>query len=198
MFGAVLEVEMLKKCTPLWREAGFGANMLKPTHVRTISGGCDVKKVHAVFARSTFRSKNAKKNRSRSDHFWPFNRTTLHYNHNYNHNRNYNNNDYSDNYNYHYTTLHLNTMATTTTTVATLQLQLHHTTLLLASSSCGWGDQCNLPKSTTPPTFRWISGFALRSMHHSKSSLPIVSYLWKFCHRLASTPGMGMWPIFQC
>ena len=61
MFGAVLEVEMLKKCTPLWREAGFGANMLKPTHVRTISGGCDVKKVHAVFARSTFRSKNAKK-----------------------------------------------------------------------------------------------------------------------------------------
>ena len=65
MFGAVLEVEMLKKCTPLWREAGFGANMLKPTHVRTISGGCDIKKVHAVFARSTLRSKNAKK---KTDH----------------------------------------------------------------------------------------------------------------------------------
>ena len=33
--GALLEVEMFKKCTPLWREAHFQVKMLKTQHART-------------------------------------------------------------------------------------------------------------------------------------------------------------------
>ena len=47
---------MSKKCTPLWREAHFQVKMLKNTRVRTFFGSSDVKKVHAVVARSTFPS----------------------------------------------------------------------------------------------------------------------------------------------
>ena len=57
-FGPLLEVEMSKKCTPLWREAHFEVKMYKTQHVRTTFGGSDVEKVHAVVARSTFRSQN--------------------------------------------------------------------------------------------------------------------------------------------
>ena len=49
----------MKNCTPLWREAH---------HSRTTFGSWDVKKVHAVVARSTFRSQNAQ-NTSAPDHF---------------------------------------------------------------------------------------------------------------------------------
>ena len=42
MYGPLLEVEMSKKCTPLWREARFEVNMYKTHHVRTIFGGSDV------------------------------------------------------------------------------------------------------------------------------------------------------------
>ena len=61
--GPLLEVEMLKKCTPLWREAHFQVKMYKTHHVRTTFGGSDVEKVHAVVARSTFRSQNVKNTR---------------------------------------------------------------------------------------------------------------------------------------
>ena len=61
MVGALLEVEMSKKCTPLWREAHFEVKMLKTQGVRTTFGGSDVEKVHAVVARSTFRSQKCKK-----------------------------------------------------------------------------------------------------------------------------------------
>ena len=59
--GPLLEVEMSKKCTPLWREAHFQAKMYKTHHSRTTFGSCDVEKVHAVAARSTFRSQKCKK-----------------------------------------------------------------------------------------------------------------------------------------
>ena len=36
--GALLEVEMSKKCTPLWREAHFEVNMYKTHHGRTTFG----------------------------------------------------------------------------------------------------------------------------------------------------------------
>ena len=55
-FGPLLEVEMSKKCTPLWREAHFQVKMSKTPGVRTTFGSCDVEKVHAVVARSTFPS----------------------------------------------------------------------------------------------------------------------------------------------
>ena len=69
MLGPLLEVAMSKKCTPLWREAHFEVKMYKAHHVRTIFGGSDVEKVHAVVARSTFRSQNVQSTPC-SDHFW--------------------------------------------------------------------------------------------------------------------------------
>ena len=69
MLGPLLEVEMSKKCTPLWREAHFEVKMYKAHQVRTTFGSCDVEKVHAVVARSTFRSQNVQ-NTPASDHFW--------------------------------------------------------------------------------------------------------------------------------
>ena len=66
--GSLLEVEMSKKCTPLWRKAHFQVKMYKPQR-RTTFGSCDVEKVHAVVARSTFPSQNVQ-NTSASDHFW--------------------------------------------------------------------------------------------------------------------------------
>ena len=55
-FGPLLEVEMSKKCTPLWREAHFQVKMYKTPQLRTTFGSWDVEKVHAVVARSTFPS----------------------------------------------------------------------------------------------------------------------------------------------
>jgi len=69
--GPLLEVEMSKKCTPLWREAHFQVKMLKTLGVRTTFGSSDVEKVHAVVARSTFGSQTVKNTRG-SDHFWKF------------------------------------------------------------------------------------------------------------------------------
>ena len=63
------EVEMSKKCTPLWREAHFQVKMYKTPQLRTTFGSCDVEKVHAVVARSTFPSQNVQNTRG-SDHFW--------------------------------------------------------------------------------------------------------------------------------
>ena len=81
--GPLLAVEMSKKCTPLWREAHFEVKKLKTPGVRTTFGGSDVEKVHAVVARSTFRSQNVQNTRG-SDHFWRFRCrslrfTTIHY-----------------------------------------------------------------------------------------------------------------------
>ena len=67
--GPLLEVEMSKKCTPLWREAHFQVKMYKTPQRRTTFGSWDVEKVHAVVARSTFPSQNVQ-NTPFSDHFW--------------------------------------------------------------------------------------------------------------------------------
>ena len=71
MLGPLLEVKMLKKCTPLWREAHFQVKMYKTPGVRTTFGGCDAEKVHAVVARSTFWSRNVQSTTC-SRHFWRF------------------------------------------------------------------------------------------------------------------------------
>ena len=68
-FGPLLEVEMLKISTPLWREAHFEVKMYKTHHAQTTFGSWDVEKVHAVVARSTFPSQNVQ-NTPLSDHFW--------------------------------------------------------------------------------------------------------------------------------
>ena len=143
MLGPLLEVEMSKKCTPLWREAHFQVKMYKTHHARTTFGGSDVEKVHAVVARSTFRSQNVKNTRG-WDHFWRFRcpfaslhyttlhyttlpSTTLHYT-----KLHYTPLHYKYNYNYtlhsttlHYTQLHYTTLPSTTLHSSTL----HYTTL---------------------------------------------------------------------
>ena len=59
----------MKKCTPLWREAHFQVKMYKAPGSRSTFGSCDVEKVHAVVARSTFPRQNVQ-NTSAPDHFW--------------------------------------------------------------------------------------------------------------------------------
>ena len=101
-FGALLEVDMMKKCTPLWREAHLEVKMLKALHVRT------------TFGRSTA----------------PRYTTTKHYNYNCNYYNNYNfsfNFEYTTT-----TTTTTTYTATTTTTTATTTLhhtKPHHTTV---------------------------------------------------------------------
>ena len=68
-FGPLLEIEMSKKCMPLWREAHFQVKMYKTHHCRTTFGSSDVEKVHAAVAKSTLSSQNVKKLRC-SEHFW--------------------------------------------------------------------------------------------------------------------------------
>ena len=60
---------MSKKCTQLRREVHFEVKMYKIHHSRTTFGSWDVEKVHALVARSTFRSQNVQ-NTPFSDHFW--------------------------------------------------------------------------------------------------------------------------------
>ena len=118
ILGPLLEVEMSKKCTPLWREAHFEVKMYKTPQRRTTFGSCDVEKAHAVVARRTFRSQNVQNTRG-SDHFWRFrcrfasgHYTTL----------------YTP---LHYGTLHYTTLHNTTTTTTELHnyTPLHSTTL---------------------------------------------------------------------
>ena len=123
MVGPLLAVEMSKKCTPLWCEAHFQVKMYKALGVRTTFGGSDVEKVHAVVARSTFRSQNVQSTRG-SDHFWRFrcrfaslHYITLHYTPLH----------YTTG---HYTTLHSSTLHYTTLHSSTLHYtKLHYTTL---------------------------------------------------------------------
>ena len=62
MVGPLLEVAMSKKCTPLWREAHFQVKMYKTPHVRSTFEAqmSTFEKVHAVVARSTFRTQKCK------------------------------------------------------------------------------------------------------------------------------------------
>ena len=134
-FGPLLEVEMSKKCTPLWREAHFQVKMYKTHQVRTTFGSWDVEKVHAVVARSTFPSQNVQ-NTTCSRHFWRFgcrfaslHYTTLHYT-----TLHYTPLHYATLHctTFHYTSLHYTTLYYTTTTTTTTQLHsttIHSTTL---------------------------------------------------------------------
>ena len=154
--GPLLEVAKSKKCTPLWREANFEVKMYKTPQCRTTFGSWDVKKVHAVVARSTFRSQNAKnttcsrhfggsdvekvhavvarstfpsqnvKNTRGSDHFWRFRCCFASLRFTTLH---YITLHYTP---LHYTTLHYTTLHNTTSTLHYITLHytpLHYTTL---------------------------------------------------------------------
>ena len=70
-FGPLFEVEMLKNCTPLWREAHFQVKMYKTCQVRTTFWSWDVEKLHAAVARSIFPSQNVQ-NTCVLPHFFMF------------------------------------------------------------------------------------------------------------------------------
>ena len=71
--GPLLEVQMSKKCAPLWHEAHFQVKMYKAHQRRTTFGSSDVEKVRAIVARSTFPSQNVQ-NTPTSNHFWKLSR----------------------------------------------------------------------------------------------------------------------------
>ena len=117
--GPPLEVEMSKKCTPLWREAHFQVKMCKTLHVRATLEVQMSKKCTPLWRENV-------QNTRGSDHFWRFrcrfaslhfttlHSTPLHYNYNYNYNYNYTTTP-------HCTPLHSTTLSHYTT--------LHYTTL---------------------------------------------------------------------
>ena len=59
----------MNNCMLLWREAHFQVKMYKTPQLGNTFRSCDVEKVHAVVARSTFASEKGKST-SRSEHFW--------------------------------------------------------------------------------------------------------------------------------
>ena len=66
-----LEVELSKKCTPLWREAYFQVNMYKAHRIWITFGSWDVEKAHAIVARSTLPSQKCKRLQV-PEHFFTF------------------------------------------------------------------------------------------------------------------------------
>ena len=104
-FGPLLEVQMSKKCTPLWREAHFEVKMYKTPHVRATCGSSDVASLHYTTLHSTTLH-------STTLHYITLHCTTFHYT------------------SLHYTTLHYTTTTTTQLHSTTLHYtQLHYTTL---------------------------------------------------------------------
>ena len=67
--GPLLEVEMLKKCTPVWCEAHFQVKMYKAHQLRTTFGSWDVEKMNAFVVRSTFWTQIVQSTPA-PDHIW--------------------------------------------------------------------------------------------------------------------------------
>ena len=118
----LLEVEMSKKCTPLWREANFKVKMFKTPGVRTTFGVSDVVS-HGRRKGLCTLSKLSKTSGFRSIFNYNHHYTTLH------------SNTLHCNYNYTFTTFHYTTLRYTTLHSTTLPsitfnyIQLHYTTL---------------------------------------------------------------------
>ena len=131
--GPLLEVEMSKKCTPLWREAHFQIKMYKTHQRRTTFGSWDVEKRTPLWREAHFEVKMYKTHhvrttfggsdvvsRGRRKGLWTLSKVSKTW-------------GFCSifNYNHHYTTLHSNTLhnATTTTTPSLHSTTLHSTTL---------------------------------------------------------------------
>ena len=76
-FGPLLEVEMSKKCTPLWREAHFEVKMFKTQGVRITFGGSDVASLR--FASLHYITLHSTTLHYRTLHYTTLQYTTLHY-----------------------------------------------------------------------------------------------------------------------
>ena len=123
MFAPLLEVWMLEKCTPLWREAHFQIKMFKTLGVRTTFWGSDVASLrfttlHYTTLHSTtllYITLNYATFHYTSLHYTTLHSTTLQL-HNYT-------------TTLHYTPLHSTTLNYTTLNYTTLHYTLHYTTL---------------------------------------------------------------------
>ena len=131
MFAPLLEVQMSKKCTPLWREAHFEVKMLKTPGFRTTFGGSDVASVrfttlHCVTLHYTTLHYTTLHNITTKLHYTPLHSTTLNYT-----TLHYITLHYTpQHYNYNYTPLHSTTLNYTTLHYTTLHyIPLHSTTL---------------------------------------------------------------------
>ena len=115
--GPLLEVQMSKKCTPLWREAHFQVKMLKTPGFRTTFGGSDVASLryttlHYTTLHNTtlhYTTLHYTTLQLQLHNYTPLHSTTLHY------------------ITFHYTTLHYTALPSTTLHYITL----HSTTLQL-------------------------------------------------------------------
>ena len=155
ILGALSEVDMSKKCRPLWPEAHFQVKMLKPPQVRTTFGSCNVEKCTPLWREAhvevkMFKARRVRTTCRRSDvvlrgrrkglctlskvsKTWGFvafstTNTTLHSNTlPYNYNYTFTTFHYTP---LHYTTLHYTTLPYTTVHYSTLHyIPLHYTTL---------------------------------------------------------------------
>ena len=115
ILGPLLEIEMSKTCTPLWRETHIEVKMLKTPGVRTTFGGSDVVSLHYTPLHYTplhYITQHYNNNYTTTLHYTPLHSTTLHYT------------------KLHYTTLHYTTLHYTTLHYTTLHdLPVHFTTL---------------------------------------------------------------------
>ena len=127
MFAPLLEVEMSKKCTPLWREANFEVKMWKALGFRITFGGSDVASLHYTTLHYTtlhYTTLHCTTLHYLPLHFTTLHYTPLHYNYNY---------EYTTTLHYsklHYTTLHYTTLHYTSLHYTPLHYTtLHYTTL---------------------------------------------------------------------
>ena len=146
MLGPLLEIEMSKKCTPLWREAHFEVKMLKTPGVPSTFGRSDVVSRGRRTGLCTW-SKVSKTWGFCSIFNYNHHCTTLHPNTlHYNYNNTFTTFHYTTlNYNYttfHYTTLHSSTLHCAHLHYSTLHYTtfhytpLHYTQLHYATLHC--------------------------------------------------------------
>ena len=102
ILGPLLEVQMSKKCTPLWREAHFEVKMLKTPKVRTTFGGSDVASLRFTALHYT-----TLRYTTLHLHYTPLHYITLHYLPLHSATLNYTTFHYTP---LHYTTLHYTTL----------------------------------------------------------------------------------------
>ena len=79
MVGPLLEVQMSKKCTPLWREVHFVVKMLKTPGFRTTFGGSDVASLHYTTLHYITLHYTTLPSTTLRLHYIPLHSTTLHY-----------------------------------------------------------------------------------------------------------------------
>ena len=127
--GPLLEVQMSKKCAPLWREAHFEVKMLKTLGVRTTFEGSDVASLrftalHYITLHSTplhyitlhYTPLHYTTLPSTTLHYITLHYTPLHYNYNYTTTLHYTKSHYITLHytTFHYTPLHYTTLHCTT------------------------------------------------------------------------------------